>query len=89
MYILTAMKSIFTSPLSVNNFIFTLPFKYQHYFRLSMCILDYEILNNLKLKCLGKVKKKKNFLIWVSISQRLRNVEIYKYFTNVTFKNQR
>ena len=54
-----------------------------------MCILDYEILNNLKLKCLGKVKKKKNFLNGVSISQRLRNVEIYKYFTNVTFKNQR
>lgn len=58
MYILTAMQSIFTSPLPVNNFIFTLPFKYQHYFRLPMCILDYEILNNLKLKCLGKVKKK-------------------------------
>ena len=58
MYILTAMQSIFMS-LSINNFIFTLPFKYQHYFRLSMCILDYEILNNLKLKCLEKVKKKK------------------------------
>ena len=79
MYILTAMQSIFTSPLSVNNFIFTLPFKYQHYFRLPMCILDYEILHNLKLKCLGKVKKN-FFLIWVSISQRLRqcgNLQIF------------